>query len=206
MGLLETKQHSLEVTKKQSGGLETQAKKLKDDALMSRNNLDDLKKRESRLVQDRDAAVMAKTRVEQQQNILRQSVHDLDKRLGQEQHRLKRELDQLQRLVGLVTDRNQWMADVMVSNMENETIVRQKWIQQVSVQQQHQNEVAVLFATRIKSEMQLLLEQVAAIGHGDSNRLGAVDTLDLDQKVQQCKADVCGLVHRIQSYSVVAFQ
>lgn len=206
MGLLETKQHSLDGTKEQSGGLETQAKKLKDDAMMSRKNLNDLKKRESRLVQDRDAAVLAKTRVEQQQKILRQSVHDLDKRLRQEQHRLKRELDQLQRLVGLVTDGNQWMADAMVSNMENETLVRQEWIQQVSVQQQHQDEVAILFVARIRSELQLLLNQVAAIGYGGSNRLDALDTLDIDQKVQQCKADVCGLVHRIQSYSVLALQ
>ncbi|KAI8331540.1 hypothetical protein BC941DRAFT_360263, partial [Chlamydoabsidia padenii] len=214
--LLEAKQHSLNLTKHQSVGLEAQTKKLKDDALMSRRNLDELKKRESRLVQDRDAAVLAKTRVEQQQKVLQQSIRDMDNRLGQEQQLLKKQLDQLQRQVQRITDRNEWMTKIMVSSMENETELRQEWIHQVSIRQQQHDKVTELFINRIRSELELLLDQMITLGYGgvtlgnrdnsSSNRLDALIMLNLDQKVEQCQADVNCLVHRIQSYSVLSIQ
>lgn len=199
MGLLEDKQDSLDVTKQQSVELENQVKQLKTDAMMSRKNLDDLKKRETQLGQDRDAAVFAKACVEQQQSILQQSVQDLDKRLAQEQRKLKKELDSLHRQLEQVSTRNQWMADIMASTVESQVVTRQEWIRQMETQQQEQGKTTRLFVDRIRQELQSLLDE--ANGRGADQEQN--DTLNLDREVKQCQDEVNGLIQRIQSYSMI---
>ncbi|KAI8332685.1 hypothetical protein BC941DRAFT_381313 [Chlamydoabsidia padenii] len=200
MKLLEDKQQSLDVTKQQSVALENKVKQLKDEAMISRKHLDDLKKRETQLGQDRDAAVLAKACVEQQQKILEQSVLDLDHRSTKEQQQLEKELDTLKHQLDQVSSRNQWMADMMVSVMDDETRTRREWIQQMHTQHQQQRQTTKLFIEKIQLELQSLLEQVNSLGGGDSH---SNNTLDLDVEVKQCQDEINGLVQKIQSYSLI---
>ncbi|ORZ17207.1 hypothetical protein BCR42DRAFT_374349 [Absidia repens] len=190
MELLESKQQSLDLTKQQSVELENQVKQLKTDALTSRKHLDDLKKRETQLGQDRDAAVLAKARVEQQQKVLQQSIQDMDNRFIKEQQMLKKELDTIQRQLEQVSTRNQLIAEMMVANVENETEARQELIRQVGIQQKDYGQATGLFVDRIRSELQTLLDEATSLGY-------------LSQEVKQCQDEVNGLVQRIQSYSMV---
>jgi hypothetical protein len=151
------------------------------------------------LGQDRDAAVLAKACVEQQQSILQQSVQDLDKRSAHEQRKLKKELDSLHRQLEQVSTRNQWMADIMASTMESEVITRQEWIRHMDTQQQEQGETTRLFVDRIRLELQSLLEEAKGRAADQED----ADTLDLDREVKQCQDEVNGLVQRIQSYSLI---
>ncbi|KAI8099853.1 uncharacterized protein BX664DRAFT_322264 [Halteromyces radiatus] len=195
MELLETKEEALDYTKKQSQELEAQVKQLKDDALMSRKTLDELKKKETQLGQDRDAAVLAKLRVKQQQKILEQSLQDLDKRYQHEQQCLKKELISIKKQLEQTLLRNQWFADIIINHVENETETRQQWISQVNIQQQQQIRTTQLFVDRIKAELQTLLDSIEL---GNQN-----EKKDMDQEVKLCQDEVSGLVQRIQSYSLV---
>ncbi|CAO3619393.1 unnamed protein product [Cunninghamella echinulata] len=193
MEILDSKQQSFDSTKKVSVDLEAKVKQLKDEALLSREKLEKLKKRETQLGKDRNDAVLAKDHVKQQSQALKEALQNLEKRYEKEQQLLKKELSSIQYQLRQTLHRNEILVSILDSEMKNEAETRKELTEQLRLQQQEQHNINDLFIKRIQQDLETL---IADINNADTS------TIDIENEIQQSKDEVNGLVNRIKSYSL----
>lgn len=194
MEILESKQQSFDSTKKESVELEAKVKQLKDEALLSRERLEKLKKSEAQLGKDRDEAVLAKDHVKYQSVALKEALENLNKRYEKEQLLLKKELSFIQHQLKQSIHRNEILSNILDSEMKNEAETRKQLTEQLREQQKEQDKVNELIVERIQKELETLIT--------DINNHVNNSTKDIENQIQQSQDDVNGLVNRIKSYSL----
>ncbi|RCH77500.1 hypothetical protein CU098_004066, partial [Rhizopus stolonifer] len=107
MQILESKQKILERTKGSSLALENKVKQLKNQAMTSRAQLEDLRKREQVIQHDRDSALKEKKHLEHQQFLLRDSVKQLRARCDREAALLKKDYGLLVEQINYIKEKSE---------------------------------------------------------------------------------------------------
>ncbi|KAI7867113.1 hypothetical protein BDF14DRAFT_1743196 [Spinellus fusiger] len=192
MQILESKQQVLDVTKESSQDLEGEVKRLKDEAMASRKKLDDLRKKEKVLKEERDRAVAAKEQVQRQYDVLRESLVGLDskceRQLAELQHNLQSVTRQMKQMMTATEEAAEWLE----AQVQEEMSERQNTMHELKMAQTRAREAENTHLKQVQEELKLLLEQLNLHTHC---------TNDWKSEVNQCRDHVSGLVHRIREYS-----
>ncbi|KAG1392965.1 hypothetical protein G6F58_012408 [Rhizopus delemar] len=113
MQALESKQKSLDETKRASSELELKVKQLKDEALASRRQLEDLRRREQVLEHDRDVAVKERNQLKHKHNLLGDSIEQLRDRCEREMTLLQKDHSLLVEQAKYIKERNDLMMELV---------------------------------------------------------------------------------------------
>ncbi|KAI8970018.1 hypothetical protein BDF20DRAFT_915895 [Mycotypha africana] len=117
MQVLESKQKLLDGTKGTSVQLESRVKQLKDEALASRRQLEDLRKRELVLEHDRDMAIKERNQTKQKQQSMQDSVEQLRIRHEREVTALQNDQTLLSDHARYLTERNERLVKLVTMKM-----------------------------------------------------------------------------------------
>ncbi|KAI8371700.1 uncharacterized protein BYT42DRAFT_537559 [Radiomyces spectabilis] len=192
MHILETKQHRLNDTKRSSTDLESKVKKFKDEALASRKQLEDLRRKEQVLERDRNVAVAERDLVVRQQHVLKQSVDMLKSRFDREVVSLKQDLSLVHMQIQTMTEKSQTMVKLMETKVSQRALTRQQLMTQLTLVRRQMENNTQTFLDRIRAELQALLDDV-----DQSTR----QTDNFQFAVTRCRGEVNGLIARIKAYT-----
>ncbi|KAG0170952.1 hypothetical protein DFQ28_009768 [Apophysomyces sp. BC1034] len=192
---LETKQKSLDSTKRSTVHLETQVKKLKDEALASRKQLEDLRRKERVLERDRDMAVMEKAQTERQHIVQQESIQKLASRFDREVVGLRQDLETVQGQIKVMTERSLSLANGVEAKIKQRTMDRRQLMCQLNAVRSQMEANTQRFVDQVRSELHSLMNDV----YRTANR-----TDDFHSAVTKCRGEVSGLVARIRAYTAEA--
>ncbi|KAL0080149.1 hypothetical protein J3Q64DRAFT_1752933 [Phycomyces blakesleeanus] len=192
MQVLESKQQVLDNTKESSQELEAEVKRLKDEAMASRRQLEDLRKKEQVLEQDRDRAVAAKEQVQRQYDVLRESLVGLDSKCERQVAGLKHSLGSVHLQMKQMMEDTHVATEWLENEIQNHAAERAHSAQVLEEVHSKMNEADKVYVDEIQQELQQLLDNLTL--HSSHNE-------DWKQAVEQCRGQVSGLVHRIREYS-----
>ncbi|KAG0173457.1 hypothetical protein DFQ28_008408 [Apophysomyces sp. BC1034] len=195
MQVLESKQQALDMTKKSSVDLESQVKKLKNEALASRKQLEDLRRKEQVLERDRDIAVAEKERTERQCQILTESMTVLGSRFEREMTGLRNDLTTVEHQVASIADHAQEQALSAESKIRKQTDKRKEHMRRLVEAKTLLETNTQAFVDHVQAEFQTLIDAIdKAAGRTD----------DFQTAVSRCRGEVNGLVSRIRTYTAAS--
>lgn len=186
MQVLESKQKALEGTKGSSNQLELKVKQLKDEALASRRQLEDLRRREQVLEHDRDVAVKEKNQTKQKQNLLQDSIEQLRVRCEREIALLAKDHSVLIEQSKYITERNECMAELISLKLAQ----RKNYIENLTMMKKQLQVNTSNFVENVRSHLQALKTEIDQ---------SALQTKDCTMAAIQCRGEVNGLVTRIKT-------
>ncbi|KAI7861906.1 hypothetical protein BDF14DRAFT_1862495 [Spinellus fusiger] len=162
MQVLHSKQLIVTTTKTTSTQLEAQVKQLKTQALSSRQQLQDLFKKETLLEQDRNTTVTERTCVEQQQKVLRMSVQALFHRYDCETHspRLAHDLALVQHQIQTLTSQTQLWTQTLENQVKQETARRKEWVGRIERNDSRLRATTQTFVVCVLKELELLRREM----------------------------------------------
>ncbi|KAI8098871.1 uncharacterized protein BX664DRAFT_319815 [Halteromyces radiatus] len=194
MQVLDTKQKTLEGTKRSSVSMESQVKTLKDEALKSRQQLEALRRQEQVLERERDIAVTKKEQWERQRIVLGSSLQQLERRLDREAGNLREQLKVVQeRAHAMSVYHNDFLA-LVAKTMERYVMDRADSYQQLERAKhnlEHQRQ------QWIQTTQSHLVNLTDAIG------LSGTTTDEFHVTVNRCRGEVNGLIMKIRAYTVM---
>ncbi|KAI8090472.1 hypothetical protein BDF21DRAFT_357030 [Thamnidium elegans] len=186
MQVLESKQKVLEGTKGSSSQLELKVKQLKDEALASRRQLEDLRRREQVLEHDRDVAVKEKNQMKQKQSLLQDSIDQLRIRCEREMALLQKDHSILIEQARNITDKNENMIELITFKLKQ----RRQHIESLALMKRQLRSNTETFVENVRTHLQALKTEIQ-----DS----ALQTKDCTLASIQCRGEVNGLVTRIKT-------
>lgn len=186
MQVLESKQQILEATKGSSRQLELKVKQLKDEALASRRQLEDLRRREQVLEHDRDIAVKEKNQMKQKQNLLQDSIDQLRIRCEREMALLQKDHTILVEQAKSITDKNENMIELITLKLKQ----RRQYIENLALMKRQLRSNTETFVENVRTHLQALKTEIQ-----DS----ALQTKDCTLASIQCRGEVNGLVTRMKT-------
>ncbi|KAG1254056.1 hypothetical protein G6F68_011040 [Rhizopus microsporus] len=186
MQALESKQKSLDETKRASSELELKVKQLKDEALASRRQLEDLRRREQVLEHDRDVAVKERNQLKRKQNLLGDSVEQLRDRCEKEMVSLRKDHSLLVEQAKLITERNELMMELVHKKLKQR---RQQTDNIALVKRQLRTNISA-FVSHAKSLLDALKLDVEQ---------SSIKTKDCTSASIQCSGEVNGLLTRMRT-------
>ncbi|KAI9018610.1 hypothetical protein CLU79DRAFT_837197 [Phycomyces nitens] len=192
MQVLESKQQVLDNTKGSSQDLEAEVKRLKDEAMQSRKQLEDLRKKEQVLALDRDRAVAAKDQVQRQYDVLRESLVGLDSKCERQVAGLKHSLGSVHLQMKQMMEDTHAATEWLEEEIQAHAVERGHSIRALEDIESQMGGAGKVYVDEIQQELQQLLDNLA---------LHSSHTEDWKQAVEQCRGQVSGLVHRIREYS-----
>ncbi|KAG1138334.1 hypothetical protein G6F37_000229 [Rhizopus arrhizus] len=186
MQALESKQKSLDDTKRASSQLEQKVKQLKDEALASRRQLESLRRREQVLEHDRDVAVKERNQLKRKQNLLGDSVEQLRDRCEKEMVSLQKDHSLLVEQAKLITERNELMMELVHKKLKQR---RQQTDNIALVKRQLRTNISA-FVSHAKSLLDALKLDVEQ---------SSIKTKDCTSASIQCSGEVNGLLTRMRT-------
>jgi chromosome segregation ATPase len=186
MHVLENKQKVLEVTKQSSTQLEIKVKQLKDEALASRHQLEDLRRREQVLEHDRDVAVKEKNQIKHKKGLLQDSVDQLRARCEREMALLQNDLSVLVNELKQMTDRNMKLMDAVDRKIKQ----RQQCLEDLYLMKKQLRSNTEAFVEKVRTELQEFKTEI---------KQSALQTKDCTHAAIQCRGEVNGLVTKIKT-------
>ncbi|KAL0074268.1 hypothetical protein J3Q64DRAFT_1772963 [Phycomyces blakesleeanus] len=192
MQILTSKQAVVATTKTSSTDLEARVKHLKTEAMMSRKQLEDLRKRELVLENDRNTTVAEKALVERQQNVFRESVSSLENRFEREAGSLDRDLELVQQHIYRVTIQSEQWAKRLEKQIRTDIVRRSQQVREIQASRLRLKANTHCFIERVQKDLQRLTEGInQSIINKDSPR----------QTVEKYKKDMEAMSARINSYA-----
>jgi chromosome segregation ATPase len=192
MQTLESKQQILDATRASTADKELQVKRLRDEALLSRKQLEELALKEKELLEARDSAIENTQRSEREHLILQESY-------GSMQHKYQNDIQQLQH------DLEDLQAEFtkVRANSERSMNIMQNQIQQILdsrdelVSEADQLGLAIagthkLFAEKTTSQTKQLRNEMS---------LYLTQSEHIDRNVVGCRDEVNGLIMRVRNYA-----
>lgn len=186
MQVLESKQKLLDGTKGSSVQLEQKVKQLKEKALASRRQLEDLRRREQVLEHDRDVAVKEKNQKKHQKDLLYESIEHLRLQCEKDMSSLQSDLDALTAQSHYITDRNECMMELVHLRLKQ----RRQQVEQVMLLKRQNKSNTEVFIDHVRKELQELKTVV---------QQSTCKTNECTQAAIQCRSEVNGLVSKIKS-------
>ncbi|KAI8340437.1 hypothetical protein BC941DRAFT_459861 [Chlamydoabsidia padenii] len=193
MQILETKEKTLVGTKRSSVSMESQVKTLKDEALLSRQQLEALRRREQVLARERDVAVTKKEQWERQQIVLHSSLNQLEHRLDREAGALRQQLAVVQERAAAMKITHENLMAMVVKTMDRYVMDRSARYQQLALARdnlQHQTQQWI----------DLTHSHLLTLSTGTG--LSGTTTDEFHVAVNRCRGEVNGLVMKIRAYTV----
>ncbi|EPB89255.1 hypothetical protein HMPREF1544_03879 [Mucor circinelloides 1006PhL] len=186
MQVLESKQKALEGTKGSSSQLELKVKQLKDEALASRRQLEDLRRREQVLEHDRDVAVKEKNQIKYKQHVLQDSIDQLRVRCDREVALLQKDHSILIDQARYITERNEHMIELISLKLKQ----RRQHIEHLALMKRQLRSNTEAFVQDVRNHLQALKTEIDE---------SALHTKDCTLAAIQCRGEVNGLVTRIKT-------
>ncbi|ORZ25378.1 hypothetical protein BCR42DRAFT_445164 [Absidia repens] len=193
MQILETKQKTLDGTKRSSVSMESQVKTLKDEALQSRQQLEALRRREQVLARERDMAVTKKEQWERQQIVLHSALDQLDRRLDRESGSLREQLGVVQDRACAMSAYHENLMAMVVKTMDRYVMDRSTRYQQLVLAKNNLQQQSQQWIQLTQSHM---MELSAAIVQSGTT------TDEFHVAVNRCSGEVKGLIMKIRAYTV----
>lgn len=186
MQVLKSKQSILEGTKGSSTQLEFKVKQLKGEALASRRQLEDLRRREQVLEHDRDIAVKEKNQIKHKQHLLQDSIDQLHVRSEREMALLAKDhsmrMDQAQH----ISERNEHMIELINLKLKQ----RRQCLDNLAMMKRQLRSNTEAFVNHVRLNLQALQTEIEQ---------SALQTKDCTLASIQCRGEVNGLVTRIKT-------
>lgn len=186
MQVLESKQKLLDGTKGSSTQLELKVKQLKDEALASRRQLEDLRRREQVLEHDRDIAVREKNHMKHQKDLLYDSIEHLRVQCERDLALLHKDYDTLAEQSRYITERNECMIELVNLKLKQ----RRQQMEQITLLKRQLKSNTEIFIEHVRTNLQELKTEI---------QQSAMQTKDCTQAAIQCRSEVNGLVSKIKS-------
>lgn len=186
MQLLESKQKALDGTKGSSSQLELKVKQLRDEAMASRRQLENLRRREQVLEHDRDMAVKEKNQTKQKQILLQDSIEQLRTRCEREMALLQKDHTVLVDQAKYITERNEYMMGLIALKLKQ----RRQHIEQLALMKRQLRSNTASFVQEVKNQLQAFKTEIEG---------SALQTKDSTFAAIQCKGEVNGLLTRIKT-------
>ncbi|KAG1177704.1 hypothetical protein G6F70_001760 [Rhizopus microsporus] len=186
MQALESKQKLLDETKKVSSQLELKVKQLKDEALASRRQLEDLRKREQVLEHDRDVAVKEKNQLKHKHHLLEDSVEQLRDRCQREMALLEKDHSLLVEQAKYITERNELMMELINIKLKQ----RRQHTDNIALMKKQLQANTEMFVGYVNSLLDVLKSEIEK---------SATQTRDCTSASIQCRGEVNGLLSRIKT-------
>lgn len=190
---LETKQKTLDGTKRSSVSMESQVKTLKDEALRSRQQLEALRRREQVLARERDVAVTKKEQWERQQIVLHSALHQLDHRLDREAGALRQQLLVVQERASAMKTTHEQLMAMVVKTMERYVMDRSTRYEQLALAKTN---------LQCQSQQWIELSRVHLLNLATAIGQSGTTTDEFHVAVNRCRGEVNGLVMKIRAYTV----
>ncbi|KAI9007901.1 hypothetical protein CLU79DRAFT_800394 [Phycomyces nitens] len=192
MQVLTSKQAVVATTKTASTDLEARVKHLKTEAMTSRKQLEDLRKRELVLENDRNTTVAEKALVERQQNVFRESVGSLENRFERETGSIYRDLELIQQHIYGVTSQSEQWAKCLEKQIRTDIVRRSQQVREIQASRLRLKANTHYFIERVQKDLQRLMESInQSIANQDSPR----------QTVEKYKKEMEAMSSRINSYA-----
>ncbi|CEP17972.1 hypothetical protein [Parasitella parasitica] len=186
MQVIESKQKALDGTKGSSSQLELKVKQLKDEALASRRQLEDLRRREQVLEHDRDVAVREKNQIKHKQHVLQDSIDQLRVRCEREVALLQKDHSVLVDQARYITERNEHMIELITLKLKQ----RRQHIEHLALMKRQLRSNTEAFVQDVRTHLQALKTEIEE---------SAMQTKDCTHAAIQCRGEVNGLVTRIKT-------
>lgn len=185
MQILESKQQLLDSTKKSYVTTENRVKELKEEAMNSRKELDDLKRREHAIEKECDTIKMLKEKQAQQKATLDKQVAQLKAEFDKELSALNDELESVKLEIENLNKKD--ITKEVKESVEKQAKEREQLVQEFNKVQEEIQLNNQEFINHVKNELLDLL-----------NQLPTDQQQSLEQEVNNCKQDVESLVSRIK--------
>ena len=186
MQVLESKQKLLEGTKGSSNQLESKVKQLKDEAMASRHQLEDLRRREKVLEHDRDAAVKERNQTKQKQNLLQDSIEQFRIRCDRETALLSKDYSVLIEQAKNIVERNECMVELVSLKLQE----RKRHVKNLALMKNQLRENTQTFVASMKNHLQELKKEIEE---------STIQTRNCTTASIQCRGEFNGLVTRIKT-------
>ncbi|KAG0793187.1 hypothetical protein G6F16_004899 [Rhizopus arrhizus] len=186
MQALESKQKSLDETKRASSELELKVKQLKDEALASRRQLEDLRRREQVLEHDRDVAVKERNQLKHKHNLLGDSIEQLRDRCEREMILLQKDHSLLVEQAKYIKERNDLMMELVYIKLKQ----RRQQTDNIALMKRQLRANTDTFVDYVKSLLDTLKTDIER---------SAAQTKDCASASIQCSGEVNGLLTRMRT-------
>ncbi|KAG2180116.1 hypothetical protein INT43_003904 [Umbelopsis isabellina] len=192
MQTLESKQQILDATRASTADKELQVKRLRDEALLSRKQLEELASKEKELLEARDSAIENTHRSEREHLILQEAY-------GSMQHKYQNDIQQLQH--DLEELQNEYI-NFTVNSEKSMKIVQNQFQQIIDSRDELVNEVDRLgaslagahnlFAEKTSDQAQQLRKEISSY---------LTESEYIAKDVAGCRDEVNGLIMRVRNYA-----
>lgn len=202
MQQIESKQKVLESTKGASSQLELKVKQLKDEALTSRGQLENLRKQEHLLEQEKEMVYKGKKQVELQLHILKESVRQLRMRCDRETALLKRDHLCIQEQINYIKQRAEYTKELIGLKL----VRRRQAMEHLNTLKNQSKLNLEQFVEEVRAQLQELgtkIEQSTLLPSKDAFSRSNVTTV---AAAIQCQEDVGRLVTRIRLMAAEAVE
>ncbi|KAI8062157.1 hypothetical protein BC940DRAFT_128540 [Gongronella butleri] len=194
MSMLETKETTLQSTKRTSINMESQVKTLKDEAMQSRQQLEALRRQEQTLGKERDRAVAKKEQWEQHHHVLEMSLTHLETRLTREVGSLRDQLALVQQRVQAMTRTHDQLIRMAVSTLKFQSAERTTHYQTLSVAYEQLQDHQQHWLRQIQGR---IMDLSVAIRQSGST------TDEFHLAFNRCRGEVHGLISKIKAYTAI---
>ncbi|ORX53175.1 hypothetical protein DM01DRAFT_1322924 [Hesseltinella vesiculosa] len=192
MSILESKEKTLKTTKSTSVSMESQVKKLKDEAMHSRLQLEALRKQEQTLGKERDRAVAKKEQWERHHFVLQQSLAHLEQRLHREAGSLQQSLIYVQHRVVVMNKHHKQLIRLVITTLQCQSTERTSHYHSLSLANQQLHTYQQHWLKQLQSNV---LDLSLSIQKSGST------TDEFHLAFRRCRGEVQGLICKIKAYT-----
>lgn len=192
MQTLESKQQILDTTRAATADKELQVKTLRDEALLSRKQLEELASREKELLEARDSAIEHTQRSEREHLTIRDAFGSIQLKYEKDIQQLQRDLDDLQRQFKQISAKSEQSMSILQKQMQNIMDSRDTDISEVSRLGSCLAEKNQAFVHKAAAQVHELRQEISSYINQSENIAG---------NVVGCRDEVNGLITRMRNFA-----
>lgn len=192
MQTLASKQQILDSTRAATADKELQVKRLRDEALLSRKQLEDLASKEKELLEARDSAIEHTQRSEREHLIIREAFGSIQRKYQKDIQQLQSDLDDLQRQFQHIRAKTEASMNIMQTQMQRILDSRDNDISEAHRLSTCLAQKNQAFAHNTSTQVQQLKHEISIYANQSEY---------IADKVVGCRDEVNGLIVRVRNYA-----
>jgi chromosome segregation ATPase len=192
MQTLESKQQILDTTRAATADKELQVKTLRDEALLSRKQLEELASREKELLEARDSAIEHTQRSEREHLTIRDAFGSIQLKYEKDIQQLQQDLDDLQIQFKQISAKSEQSMSILQKQMQNIMDSRDTDISEVSRLSSCLAEKNQAFVHKTAAQVHELRQEISSYVNQSENIAG---------NVVGCRDEVNGLITRMRNFA-----
>jgi methyl-accepting chemotaxis protein len=192
MQTLESKQQILDATRAATADKELQVKKLRDEALLSRKQLEDLASKEKELLEARDSAIEHTQRSEREHLTIRDAFGSMQLKYQKDIQQLQRDLEDLQKQFRQISAKSEQSMKILQNQMQQILDSRDTDMEEMSRLSSCLVKKNQAFAHKTTSQVDELRQEVSSYINQSEN---------IADNVVGCRDEVNGLITRMRNFA-----